>query len=160
MKRQVSYLIAGVLFFCLNFSFAEQVVPWPLSFTAITVDFSWNGVEGLWEAKSEEFHSYFNFRVVVDKADSRLLIVEEIDLQTEEILSIGIGYEENQVVRSLQIGNAIRYELFVRFLEDETIKEGESERFLALSIRPYREKDWDFHVKVNRLLTTPLCINK
>jgi hypothetical protein len=96
--------------------------PWPFGKNK-ELDFPWRGIQGTWTAQVDGCVTYFSFKTVRDAKGERVLNIHQFDPLTCEVISKGLGYEMNRIVRArMSTGSASTFGLRIHVFNRADVK--------------------------------------
>ena len=84
--------------------------------------FPWRGIKGTWLAKAPGVSTYFTFKKVMVADGINQLQVKQFDAKSCRLLSNGVGYEEDRVVKAVLMSRNNAFELTVHVFRTADLK--------------------------------------
>ena len=132
LKKLRFFLTCLLLGWGLSVQAGGDHIPWPLG---AEVPFPWSSVDQtVWQVQTSGGGSsiFLRLRVIGDNKDSKYLRIEQIDGESDRVIAVGAGVEEDFLVRAIMAtneGHLYRLVMFYYF-DEETRAQGMGVTFL------------------------------
>lgn len=132
LKKLRFFLTCLLLGWGLSLQAGGDYIPWPLG---AEVPFPWSSVDQtVWQIETADKDSsvFLRLRVIGDRESSKHLSIEQIDGESDRIIAVGAGVEENFMIRAIMSTNeGYLYRLVMFYYSDKsTMAQGMGVTFL------------------------------
>jgi hypothetical protein len=133
-------------------SFAKEPDPtWPWE---KELPFPWDNIEGIWGGVHDDETMLFSFEIIDNTFGNRQIKVKQVNPENMEPLASGLGVENNNVLRAVMVGNAHKFRMSVRLIENESCLD--TRQYTVITIESLSRENYIFHFTIEKLSNSPL----